>query len=223
MGLFKRGRKLAPTLHRIRKLWKPRYNYFDAYRTEQILRSHCEDDELIHYPHALELLSTNIIQRTYAREQIHNGVRWITWPGIPTSSQQYYQAAVAVPAGNTDTLFSVSGRGELVYFAFSSDYNGWLPILEYDARVELNQSLTNLYTLLQTVMVPRLPVFTTWNPAGPLYAMAMVPRERFSRRFAFKLYNPDVAQHSVGPILIWVQLHQVTAVEDVRQQEVGPP
>lgn len=216
------ARRLPRTLQKLRGLFKPRYPFFDQYRTEQIIKAYCERDEILEHPTALELLTTNVVQKTYAREQVHDGNKWLTWPAIPTSSYKYFSSSVTVNAGQTKKLCELEGRGEVLYFGFLSNYPGWRFKLEYDARVEYDETLLDLRNVLQGSKLSRMGQVTVWDVGTPLYGFAADVRERFTRRAALYFTNPDAANQSIGPVIFWAQLHQVRAVVEAKQSQGLP-
>jgi len=187
--------------YRIVKEWRPpiiaRVPIPMELRVDQMIRSLVHDDDLPVINRTYGFLLSNLIQRTYARQQVHSGHKWITWPISPTGYKRWEYNNVAISAGESYTLMWHMGRGQLYYCAFAVDSPKFKVNIWLNDIVMHEITLENVYNYLGGGDESLGIKILKWDTTNNIYSAIITKVPKFDGSFGIELWNVDSADHNL--------------------------
>lgn len=192
-------------------IYKPRVPQFDKWKTESIIRSPYERDELVEDPECMQHLTTNVIQRAYSRGLIHDGVKWIAWPLIPTGSIINESTNMPAAAGATVTIYECTRRGALTFIGFNVNSPKFQIDIIADDRFYLRVYLEFFYNNFSTGSITEWLRITKWDEVNNNYSMIFSRPVLFCGSLKVTAKNWDSSSKIINKSYIWIDLHETRA------------
>jgi len=186
----------------------PRISFAEL-RTEQRIRDHRFFADVAEEPKTPEILTENVVRRTFSYPLEHDSAKFRVWTKVPSKTYLVKTTSDLVLAGETKVYGKVEGMGECYCFLVNFRDARLVFRIHFDERTVLSVSPSTLYTYFGSIGIP--DVIQLVHYEGTESRAIMVGRclERFRKAAIVEVYNPTTVNLYVEYITVQFDMHHI--------------